>query len=49
MWRPPSKMADLLIRKESETKFIGPEHYFGLSYRPVRQTAEEWIYKEHTM
>ena len=36
-------MADLISKKGSETKFIGPEPYFGLSYRPIRQAVEELI------
>ena len=31
-----NEMADLLTKKGSETKFIGSELYFGLSYRTDR-------------
>ena len=37
-----------MAKTGSESKFIGSEPYFDLSYRPVRQAVEEWKCKEHT-
>ena len=34
-----NEMVDLLATKESQTKLIGPEPYFSLSYKPVRQVG----------
>ena len=31
-----NEMADSLAKTGSETKFIGPKPYFGLSYKSVR-------------
>ena len=41
------EMTDLLVKMRSETKFIGSEYCFGLSYRPIIQDVEDvWMGKE---